>query len=67
MSFPRIVSQVAILLAATLAFAQSQPKSAAQKVAPAQGIQHLTLVGTTTIKGAAAFRIVLVDFGSWHG
>jgi hypothetical protein len=51
MSFPRIVSQVAILLAATLAFAQSQPKSAAQKVAPAQGIQHLTLVGTTTIKG----------------
>jgi hypothetical protein len=51
MSFPRTVLQVAILLATTFVFAQSQTKSAAQKVAPVQGIQHLTLVGTTAIKG----------------
>src|ERR1035437_2065207 len=51
MSFPRTVLQVAILLATTFVFAQSQTKSTAQKVAPVQGIQHLTLVGTTAIKG----------------
>ncbi len=57
MSFPRITMQATVLLALTFTFAQIQTASAASN----QSVQHLTRVGTTTIKagpvGSGAFQL----------